>query len=120
MRFAETSTLLKRREFQIVRLDGHTRGDVIANEIEPRELLRRESYSGFRFVHQPFVKTFGHGIGERLEHRLLFQCESDEWHQIGKTVDRGSALYFFRRLAFKRAPQLCLAPRPVLCATFFS
>src|SRR5437660_10047085 len=99
MRFAETSTLLKRREFQIVRLDGHTRGDVIPNEIDPRELLRRESYSGFRFVHQPFVKTLGHGLGARLEHRMLFRSESDEWHQIRKTVDRGCALYCFRRLA---------------------
>ena len=39
MRFAQAASLIEWRELQILRLDADGRGDVVANEVEPGQLL---------------------------------------------------------------------------------
>jgi hypothetical protein len=84
MSFAQTAALVEWREFQILRLDADGRGDVVADEIQPRELLGAEIHTCLGLIHEPFVEAFGHGVGEGREHGLLFQREADEGDEVGK------------------------------------
>src|SRR5947207_15682143 len=78
MRFAQTTALGERRQFQILRLNADGRSDVVANQIEPRELFGAKLDAGFCLVHEPFVEPLGYGVGEGREDGLLFQRKADE------------------------------------------
>ena len=49
MRLAKSAALIERGEFQILRLDADGGGDVVADEPEPGQLLRREGRGSFQF-----------------------------------------------------------------------
>ena len=118
MRFAQAAALVERGEFQILRLDAQAGGDVVADEVEPGELLGREGCARLGLVHEPFVEPLGHGVGEGREHGLLFQREADEGDEVGEASGLRAALDLAGRGDGEGVPEAVLGPRGVVVAQF--
>src|SRR5204863_5932067 len=101
MRLTQSAALVERGEFQILRLDADRRGDVVADQIQPRELFgveesgravpalfffltQRRDAAATLFVRQPFLESGINRFSERIEHGLLFQRETDECDEVGE------------------------------------
>ena len=91
-RLAQSAALAERGVIKIILLDTQDGGDVVADEVEPRELVRCKCGSSFGLVHQPFVEAFLDGFGERLEYGLLLQGEADEGNYVGEPSGLRAAL----------------------------
>ena len=118
MCFAQTAALAERRVFKILRLDADGRGDVVADEAEPGELLGREDGSGLGFVHEPFVEALAHGVGEGSEDGLLLQREADEGDEVGEASRLRAALHFAGSGDGEGVPEAVLGPGGVGVAEF--
>ena len=118
MRFAQAAALIERRKIQIIGLDAEAGGDLIAHEVEPGELLRREDGSGFGFVHEPFVEALGDGVGEGGEDGLLLEREADEGDEVGEAAGLGAAFDFAGRGDGEGVPEVVLGPGGVIVAQF--
>ena len=118
MCFAQTAALAERRVFKILRLDADGRGDVVADEAEPRQLLGRDDGTGLGFVHEPLVEALAHGVGEGGEHGLLFQGEADEGDEVSEASGLGAAAHFAGSGDGEGVPEAVLGPGGVGVAEF--
>ena len=120
VRFAEAAALIERREVQILWINADGRSDMFANQIEPRELFGVERDTCFSLIHEPFVKPFRDGVGERREHGLLFQRETDEGDEGGKAPSLGASLYLLRLCDGKASHRRSSVQEAWLSRSFFS
>ena len=116
MRFAQAAALVKRREFQILRLNADGCGDVLANQIQPRELFGRKRDAGFGFIHEPFVEPLLHRVSEWREHGLLLQREADEGDEVGKASGLRTSFNLARRSHGEGVPETVFGPRGMVVA----
>src|SRR2546425_9580506 len=66
MSFAEPASFYEGGEIKILLFHTQTRGDVVADKVEPGELVGAEFGASLGFVHEPFVEAFVDGFGEGL------------------------------------------------------
>ena len=92
MRFAESAALVERGEFKILRVNAQAGGDVVADEIEPGELVGTKRHASFGLVHEPFVEARGDGGSEGFEHGLLLQRKADERDEVGEAMEQQPVL----------------------------
>ena len=118
MGFAETSALVEGGVIEVVRFDAEAGGDVAADEFEPGALVGVEGGSGFRLLREPAFKAGGDRFGKGFQHRLLFEGEADERHEVSEAVDDGAALHLARRGGGKGLPERFLVPGGVSVAEF--
>ena len=121
MHFAQAATLVERRQFQILRLNADGSGNMVANQIEPRELFCAKGLASShccRLVHEPFVEPFGHGVGEGREHGLLFQRKTDEGYKVGKASGLRTAFNVAGFGGSEGIPEIVLSPGGMVVAQF--
>src|SRR4051812_37368030 len=119
MRFSQSAALTERRVIEIVRLDAQAGGDVVANEIQPGELVGAKFDARLGLVHEPFVEAGADRFSERFEHWLLFQRKSDKRDEVGEASGLRAALDLGWRGGGKGLPQIVLGPGGVLFAELF-
>ena len=80
----------------------------VADQAEPGALLVREYDAAMLLPPQPLLEALLHRVGERREHRLLFEGETHERHQIGEASSLRAPTYLLRSRDGECIPQAVL------------
>lgn len=91
MGFAQAAALGEGGVVKIVGVDAEGGGDVVADVVEPRQLVGGEGDAGGGFVREPVVEAVLDGFGEGAEFGLLFEGVADEGDEVGEAVDGAAA-----------------------------
>ncbi len=92
-------------EFQVFRLNGETRRDVVANGLKPAKLIGAELHAGALLLAEPRGKARIDLGAARFKLRPLLESKADKVDQVGSYF-RPAAAYVRRVQALVGAPEL--------------
>lgn len=116
--FAQAAALGEGGVVEVVGVDACHGGDVVADVVEPGELVGREGDFFRGFVHEPVVEAVLDGFGEGAEFRLFFEGVADERDQVGEAVGGTAAFDAFGGGGVAGVPEGFFVPRYVFVAEF--
>lgn len=116
MGFSEAAALRERRVAEVVGIYAQAGRNVVADEVEPCELIgseggaQRRDAAATLLLCEPGIETLLHRVAEGFEERLLFEGEAHERDEVSEAAGLRAAFHFFRRGGGEGAPEVFLRP----------